>query len=258
MRPYIFVVQLDEGVVGRIWLNDLPVNKFMTRGPDSMSGGASHMLVSGTNTVAFEILRLVARDKVPPIGFKIYQVKDASTDPITIDPLLELVLPRDLSPPRSPLQLPMYHEFAFNVPERLPEPLYAASPPTSFPCEGTQELRQAVAEMHEALSTRDLPWFLDLVRLKHEEYARAYPGEPSAPIDRQQEAAKEFFSLRPVTPPLEFARLHFEPRLGGRVAYVSSWDDQPALVSVAEDQRNFVLRTNILLTRHEGRWRVFG
>jgi hypothetical protein len=258
-RPYIFVVHFDEGVIGRVWLNDLPLHKFMTRGPDSMSGGASHMLVSGTNTLAFEILRLTQRDKVPPVGFKIYQVKDASTTPTTIDPLLTLTLPAALSPVlEQPLQCPMYHAVRFTVPEPLPEPAYIEAPPVLFPCEGTPALRQAIAELHEAITNRDLVQFLELVRLKHEEYTRAYPGEPSATIDRQQAAATEFFALRTKTKPLDFARLHFEPRVGGRVAYVSGWDDEPAIISVAADEPNFALRTNILLTQHEGRWRVFG
>jgi len=258
-RPYLFAVHFDEGTVGRAWLNDLPLHKQITRGPDTLSGGANHLLVPGTNTISFEIMRLRDRGRVPPVDFKIYQVLDPNTQPISIDPLTSFSLPAALSlAPGEEPTIPLYYTSTFIVPEPLSEPVYFQSPPTFFPCEGTPELRQVVIELHEALSTRDLATWLELLRPKHEEFARAYPAEPTAAFDRQRAASETFFSLRPVPRPLDFSRLHFEPRAGGRVAYVSGLDNEPALVAAAEDQPNLALRANLLLTQIDGRWRVFG
>jgi hypothetical protein len=58
--------------------------------------------------------------------------------------------------------------------------------------------------------------------------------------------------------PLDRTKVHYEPRAGGRVAYVSGWDNRPVLEAVAEDQPSLSLRANLLLTQVDGRWRVFG
>lgn len=272
--PYYFNLHFREGVVGRAWLNDLPLNKVTLLGPDSMQGGANHLLVPGRNKLALEILKLPnlspppppvpgeapqKRVEIMPVGMKVYQIKDPYAEPLEAIEMVSVELPAALGlavwerPP-----LPLYYEAEFDLPFPVPEPVYWRSRPVEFSCGGTPELIQAVTEVHSALMQRDLRRFLELLSLKHEAYAAAFPGEPAAAIDRQRSASEKFFALRYLVKPLDMTKVHFEPRSGARVAYVSGWDDQPVLEAVAEDQPGLSLRANLLLTQHDGQWRVFG
>ncbi|NUQ72672.1 MAG: hypothetical protein HUU21_03875 [Polyangiaceae bacterium] len=272
--PYYFNLHFREGVLGRAWLNDLPLQKVPMHGPDSMHGGANHLLVPGKNRLALEIQKLprlspppppvpgeAPRERVDimPAGMKVYQIKDPQAEPLEAIEMVSVELPAALGLEvwERPA-LPLYHEVEFDLPYPVPEPVYWRSPPVHFGCGGTPELVQAVTDVHNALMQRDLRRFLELLALKHEAYAAAFPGQPSAALDRQRSASEKFFALRYLVKPLDMSKVHFEPRSGGRVAYVSGWDDQPVLEAVAEDQPGLSLRANLLLTQHDGQWRVFG
>lgn len=274
-EPYHFAVHLEEGVLGRAWLNDLPLHKTPTRGPSSMSGGANHLLVPGKNRLSLEILTLPVTAPPPPppedgspakkhvdvlpAGLKIYQILDANAEPMTAEVVIEVDLPTALGLKAwEQPALPLYHEATFELPFPVSEPVYWRSPPADFSCAGTPELVAAVSAVHEALTQRDLRRFQELISLKHEAFAAAFPGDPAAALDRQRAASEKFFQLRYLTKPLDLAKVHFEPRAGGRVAYVSGWDDRPVLEAVAEENPGLSLRANLLLTQHDGHWRVFG
>lgn len=272
--PYYFSVHLEEGVLGRAWLNDLPVHKVLTRGPRSMQGGANHLLVPGKNRLALEILALPDRAPpapsppgeepkkvvhVLPVGMKIFQIEDPNAEPLRAHEIVSVDLPvaLGLSPWEKP-PLPLYHEVELDLPFPVAEPVYWRSPPTFFSCAGTPELVEAVVEVHTALVQRDLRRFQELLSLKHEAFAAAFPGDPAAALDRQRSASEKFFGLRYLVKPLDLSKVHFEPRAGGKVAHVCGWDDLPVLEAVAEDHPGLSLRANLLLTQHDGRWRVFG
>lgn len=262
-RPYHFTVHLEEGVVGRAWLNDLPVQKLLTRGPDSMGGGASHLLVPGKNRLVLEILRLPPPGSIPPVGMKIYRIVDADTTPILAEMLQTVELPAALNLPvgKTP-ELPIWHVVDFELPEPVVEPPWWRSPRIETPCSGTKELIDLVLDLQDAVEKLDLRRFFELVSLKHEHWAAAYAGDPYAPVERQQEGATEFFKLSPKVRPLDVNRLHFHPRCGGRVVHVSAWDDGPVIEAIApaagEDEPTPALRANLLVTHHEGRYRIFG
>lgn len=270
--PYQFTAHLEEGVLGRVWLNDLPVHKVLTRGPESLSGGANHMLVPGENTLTLEILALPEGTPPPPpdpntpdpkhllpVGFKIYQVVDASSTPMKAAEIIRVDLPTSLglSPWERP-EMPLRHEVRFELPDPVVEPVYWRSPPADFGCSGTPELISVVKELHDALMARDVGRFVGLLSLKYEAYSAAYPGEPAAAIDRQRSAAERFFKLPYVVKPLDFGKIHFEPRAQGRVALVSGSDDRPVIEAVAEGEPAPALRANLFLTRIDGSWRIFG
>lgn len=262
-RPYYFTVHLEDGVLGRAWLNDLPVQKVLTRGPDSMGGGASHLLVPGKNRLVLEILRLPPPGSIPPVGMKVYRIEDASTTPMRAELLMVVELPAalGLAAGKSP-ELPIWHTVDFELPEPVIEPPWWRAPRVEMPCSGNKELLDLVLDLQDSVEKLDLRRFLDLVSLKHEHWAAAYAGDPGATIDKQQEAATEFFRLKPRVRPLDPARLHFHPRAGGRVVHVSAWDDGPVLEALAppagEDEPTPALRANLLVTQHEGRYRIFG
>jgi hypothetical protein len=272
--PYHFAVHFLEGATGRVWVNDLPLQKVPVRGPDSTTGGVSELLVPGKNRVGLEIWTLPHIPPPPPpeegkperkralgspVGFQIYQVKDPTADPITAEITVSVELPGALGRKlwERP-ELPFYHEIEFDLPSPVMEPPYWRSPPADFGCSGTPELVAVVRDLHDALMSRDVRRFLDLISLKHESFAAVYSGEPVAALDRLRAASERFFRMQYVVKPLDLSKVHFEPRAGGRVAMVSGWDDRPVLEAVAEGDPGPALRANLLLTQHDGRWRVFG
>ncbi len=273
--PYYYTMHLEEGVLGRIWLNDLPLHKVPTKGPDSTTGGASHMLVPGRNKLAIEILRLPPpRPKPPPpvpgqpvspeidmprAGIKIYQVLQPDVEPITATLVVDTEIPDALGRSQyEEVPVPIYHEVDFDLLTPVPEPVYWRNPRVDFPCSGTPELVAAVTELHDAVNRQDLGRFLELIALRHEIFAGAYPGEPAASVERQRAAVERFFGLKMAVKPLDLAKVHFEPRAGGRVAMVSGWDDRPVLEAIAVDHPGLALRANFLFTQIDGNWRIFG
>jgi hypothetical protein len=56
--------------------------------------------------------------------------------------------------------------------------------------------------------------------------------------------------------PLEPAKLHFSERRKGQVAHVTRVDGTPVLNGHLRDDPTRSLQGDILLTQHEGRWRV--
>lgn len=272
-EPYYFTTHLEEGVVGRAWLNDLPVHKTLVGGPDSMHGGANHLLVPGKNKLSLEIHSLPPPGSIPAVGFKLYRVKEPNAYPIVANMLLEVTIPAPRDPRASAVlrpdrgerlvpELPLSHEVVFDLPTEVAEAPYLRAPATVTTCAGTPELRAAVQELQDALESLDLARFTDLISLKHAWYSEAFAGDPNATIDKLREGAAELFARSPSVRPLDLSRLHFEPRAQGRVVYVSAWDGGPVLEAVAppagEDQPTMALRTNLLLMQHDGRFRVFG
>lgn len=269
--PYHFALHFEEGVTARAWLNDLPIHKVPRPGPDSMSGGANHFLVPGRNKLALEVWHLPpappvvpipSGDKpvrIVPVGMKIYQVVDASAEPIQIAELTSVNLPFDIPlRPGESVEMPLYHEVEFDLPFPVTEPVFWRAKAHEVPCAGTPDLHRVVTEVHAALTDGNLRRFLEMVALKHESYAASYPGEPSAAVDRQRSAIERFFSHAIRVKPLDLTKVHFEPRLNGRVIYVSGWDDRPVLEAAADDLPGMALRANLLLTDLDGQFRIFG
>lgn len=273
--PYLFTLHIEEGVHSKMWLNELPIHKEPMRGPDSVHSGANHMLVPGRNKLAIEVTRMPAPPVPPPppppgtpapkvveevpLAIKVYRVLQPNVEPIVASIVVEFELPKSLGLSRFEYpEMPFYREIEFDLPVPVTEPVFWRAPTTEFGCGGTPELVSAVLELHQALSRGDSQKFLELIRLRHESYSAAYPGEPSASVDRQRAAVLKFFESRISVKPLEIAKLHFEPLLGGRVASVTGWDDRPVLEAVADDHPGLALRANLLLTQHDGRWRIFG
>jgi hypothetical protein len=273
--PYYYTLHLEEGVLGRAWLNDLPLHKVPTHGPESTTGGANHMLVPGKNTLALEILRLPPPRVKPappepgkpaspevdmsPAGIKIYQVLEPNVEPITATLVVDVEIPAALGLTQyEAVTVPFYHEVEFELPVAVPEPVYWRAPVATFGCSGTPELQAAVTELHDAVKRGDVKRFLELITLRHEIFAAAFPGEPAASVERQRAAVERFFALKIAVKPLDLTKVHFEPRAGGRVAMASGWDDRPVLEAIAEEHPGLALRANILFTQIDGNWRIFG
>jgi hypothetical protein len=284
----LYSATLTHDVVAQMYLNDLPIFKSVVRGPKSFTAGANEWLLPGENTVAFEIHR-VRPASVPadirqhepeprssarptpqqvsrllstePITLMLYVVTDPDTVPATIETHELWSFPKLLRElPRERRSVPLYYEAPFRVDFELPLRAFATAPPVPFGCRGTPELLQAVAELHDALTRRDLAKLLDLWSLSFEEEERAYAGPEGPKAAELRQVYEELCQLEFTVAPLDPGTLHFSARAHGRVAHVTRTNGAPVIegtvpvtVEGAEEGR---LRANLLLTQVQGRWRL--
>lgn len=256
--PVLFVVNFKEGVLGRAWLNELPIQKEYVHGPDSMSGGASHWLVPGINTLDIEVLK-APLNKGSVADMMIYTVINEHSSPPELNVHCRVDFPALWNEtPEEQRVLPYWIKTTFEAPGEIQEPVYWGAPSVSFGCEGTPELWDAVQALHDAIANHDANRLIELLSLRDEEYERVYPGIPSAQASRAKEGIRKFFSLHPRVKPLDRRVIHFEPRAGGRVAYVSGADGEPVIHAICEMDPSLQFRANPMFTRYAGQWRVFG
>lgn len=258
--PVFFSVNFREGVVARVWLNDLPLHTFLMHGPHSMAGGANHWLVPGQNTIDLEIYRVQGEHQWDAnIEFLLYTVEDVNAYPLKPSVLYSATFPSLwANVPEEGRVLPYMHREKFDMAGiDLVEPLYYSAEPASYGCDGTPELREALKELHDSLSDGNADRFLKLTALKGEEYERAFHGAAEASAAEREEFIREIFVQKLHVRPLDFSRIHFEPRAGGRVAYVSGADNEPALEAISSADPALRLAANPLFTRYNGAWRVF-
>lgn len=279
--PIQHTVVLTEGVFAQVFVNDLPLFKHVWTGPESQGGALNHLLVPGSNRVAFEIHRAPppaakapaaapASDAAqgparPPYAlgegqcmmFMLYTVADPDAQPVVVDLLQRWSFPELWEGlPEDKRRLPFYHEVSFELDIPVYERAFVNAPPASFGCRGTPELLQAVAEVLDAVAARDLDRFMNAVALESLEQERAFEGHAEALASGRRQLYEELFRHPLSVAPLDPATLHFAPRAGGRVAHVTRHTGAPVLEAVLEDNPNRRMRANFLLTQHDGRWRV--
>jgi len=265
--PVMINTFLAAGIYARLEVNDLPFYKLpLQPGPHSANGGLNQLLVPGENVIELQILR--GPTSPPPkatpaqkeiVAINIFLVTDAEADPVEVDILHKIVFP-DIweDEPLERRKLPYRHVSRFTPPVDIYTPAYLNAPPAHFDCDGTPELRRAVAEIHQALAAGDGDRFVDLVSLKLEEKARAYAGATEATLATQRERFDEFFKNPLDVKPLgDFRDIHFRPRVGGRVAEVTRWDGTPLLHAINTIDSYDQFQGNLLLTRQGGQWRAF-
>lgn len=259
-KTYFYSCTTARRTWARVFLNDLPLFEGPKPGPASSStaGGVNHLLVPGENVLAMEVLH--AGDVAQSVSAHIYTVApDAAPGeaPFVPETVHFVSYPEVLDPSDEERRLPFFHESRFVVDTSF-VPAWARAPAAAFDRRGTPDMRAAVAELHSALGAGDVEAFLDLIHLKLEDYAAAYPGVREAGVAYKQEAFRELFAQGLATRPLELDALQFESRAGGRVAHVTRADGSPALEAVAQKEPSFRLRAHLLLVQHEGEWKAWG
>jgi len=191
------------------------------------------------------------------VGFLVYTVVDETKDPLEAKPLYRTSFPACLRElPEERWRTPCYVEQTFELDfTPLPRAWWSA-PRASFGCSGTPEMHQAVAAAHAALGARDLDAWIAAIELETTEYGMAFgTGATEALADRRA-MYQEMFAFPLTLATLEPRQLHFEARAAGRVAHVTRHDGRPVLDAVLADPLGQLIRGDLLLTQHEGRWRV--
>ena len=208
---------------------------------------ADHLLVPGKNTFRLEIVEALHWGG---ISFSLaweHEHDDATFECRWPDILGETPL-RDV-------KFPFIHHAEFEVEEPLRRPVWMDAPVSVFGPEGTPELREAVKDLHATWSSGDVPRILDAIQLKVDEFHSTYPEDSTFTRESTASQIAAFFTLPTRPRPHQPEALRYDACANGRVAYVTRKDrGYPIHIEATETKR---MRTDLWLTRHEGRWRLF-
>lgn len=270
--PIFFSLRLKRDCWARVRLNDLPLYKGNYIGPDSISGPCNNLLVPGENELAVELLKI--NEVTEPYLDKELAVKDTFvfelyevTNPKASDEAkLERRIVKDVRYPQmldnAPddrfKRVPFFYRDTFDPGVDIATPPFVDAPRAAFDCDGNHELYEAVRRIHQTLEERDWDGFLDEIALKLRHGERALEGETAQTVASKRQTFKdELFPYDPRPLPLDLNELHFEPRRGGTVAFVTRKDGGYALSAPCAKDPKRQLRTDLLFTQNQGRWRVF-
>lgn len=260
-------VYLQKDTWARVYLNDVPVYRSPHVGPESRSGPVNHFLREGENEITVELLRTTRQPYLEHVDdafvFELYEVTNLDAPEgtplerrvrcdVRYPGFLDALLPEHR-------RLPTSYRANFHIDSPLPRPAFFDAKPAEFDCAGLPEQRDAVRRIFDRLSAGDHEGFLEELSLRFDSDERAYPDEPNMRAGfRKQRWRDDIFPYDPRPDgPLDFAELHFEPRCGGRVAYVTRHDERHVLdVRCANDPKRRI-RTDLLMMQDGGRWRVF-
>lgn len=253
---YHLVIAQAPGVRARAFLNDVPAYEDPpTPNHQSTTTQVNNLLVPGRNELRIEVTEQ-GDPSTNMFWAEIYRDPDASEKPVRHATLKWPDAVAELPAPL-PRPLPFVWQREVIVEDDHPKPLYADVPPEQFPPEGTDELRAAVKEFHDALAGRDARKLTDLTWFEAEDSARYYPARPPPSRSEIQSTYAASFEEPWTVPRWEPDRLLFTPRAGGRLVHVTAVDDEHAIrgAAAARPEAQFLL--NPLLVRHQGRWQLY-
>jgi hypothetical protein len=260
-------VNLHDLSWGRVYLNDIPLYRSPTMGPHSRSGPANYLLVPGENEIKVELLKVKER----PGGVKVesafifelfvtHNMNAPEGEKLDRELLLDLRFPKLVDEaPEEQRHYPFYYQTKVNLDYDLATPVFVGAPPAEFDCQGTEELRDAVRRIYGMLEKRDYEGLLDELALKFRNDEKSCDGEDAQRAGvKMQQWRDELFKYEPVpAQPLDLSMVHFEPRRDGGVAVATRHDDGYLLDVVCEKDPRRRIKTDLLFTNHQGRWRVF-
>jgi hypothetical protein len=259
--PVHYTLSLLKHTWARVYLNQLPVYTRPYRGPDSVCASVNELLVPGENEVAIELLDTYRPASGEPyrdaIRFQLFEL--VSVEPFETREIFDLRYPGIMLEAAERFRrLPLHYRRTFDPGVLVVEPPWMSAAETDFGCEGTAELRAAVARLHRALVEGDAEAFLDEISLKLSHGARAFPQDPDETVAAKRVVFREALFDGPLAvAPLDLDGLHFRPLHRGRVAYVNRYDGTPALSARRRDDPEVGLETDLLMTTQQGRWLAF-
>jgi hypothetical protein len=250
----------------RVNLNGIPLYRTPHVGPDSRSGPVNYAVRPGENVLEVELLRTGPKDdgdhQRNAVIVQLYTVNNLDapeTEKLDRNILLDVRYPEIWhAAAERHRHFPFYHRQVFQIDEGIGVPAFMQAPPASFGCDGTPELCATVARIYRLLETRDYEGLLAELAFKFQCDELALAGHDDRLAGaRMQLWRDELFAFEPrPTAPLDLGSLHFEPRCEGRVAYVTRIDEGYVLDAVCDRDPKRRIRTDLLLTQHQGRWRV--
>ena len=268
LRPVVsYWVYVNDKSWVRVYINDVPLYRTPHVGPDSRSGPLNYLLQAGANELKIEVLKTgkpqAGKYQQNAIIFQVYTVNNMDapeSEKLDREILLDVRYPQILTSAEEEHQhLPFYHREVFELNMDLATPLFVNAPECQFDCAGTPALREAVERIYQVLDRGDYDALLDELSLKFSCDELVLEGDADrlrgARIAQWQQELLQY-EPRP-NEPLDMSMIHFEPRFGGRVAYVTRHDEQYVLDAVCRKDAKRRIRTDLLMVQQGGRWRVF-
>ena len=245
-------IQHPPGVVARVLVNDVPFYQDLVDYYASPSGRFNHLLLQGENTITFAI------DEVSPDPYVIRRFTLKLVNHETEQVLFTENYPGLFEQyPKEERKLPFVHHAKFLFDEETPKPVWLDAPKESFGPEGTPDQHKAVFELWDAYNRQDIDDFLKAMELKTAEFQKFYGLMPELSADAARAeygaALKEPWDLEPFDP----KQLLFERRCDGRVVHVLRNDGGFALRARHKTDPVRSWNARLLMTRVEGRWRIF-
>ncbi len=266
ITPIMFSVGVLGGVWARVCVNGLPIFKGRYIGPSSRSGDLNPYLKNGENELTIE-LRMIKHPEghrlEDAVRVQLYEVLNMDAPENEVLKTRDVVLaqyPQILdASEREHKELPFFYRTTFDPGiEGLPDPPYLDAPTAEFGCEGTPELRDAVARFVGALASGDHDDFLDQMKLKFTHGERSMRGFEEKTAAHKRRVFHEYFlQFGPKPAPLDMGELHFEPLHDGKVAFVTRHDGGYAVSASCERSNEHAMETDLLLTRVGRGWSIF-
>ena len=268
LRPIVsYWVYVNDKAWVRIYINDVPLYRTPHVGPDSRSGPLNYLLKPGDNELKIEVLKTgkaqEGKYQKNAVIFQAYMVNNMDapeSEKLDREVLLDVRFPKIMTDAEEEHQhFPLYHREVFELKLDLATPLFVNAPECSFDCAGTPDLRAAVQRIYDVLDAGDYDALMDELKLKFSCEELVHEGDADrltgARIAQWRDELLQY-EPRP-SEPLDMSLVHFEPRYGGRVAYVTRHDEQYVLNAVCRKDTKRRIRTDLLMVQQGGRWRVF-
>jgi hypothetical protein len=268
IEPLLYALFLKDDVWARVYVNDLPLYTEKNDKARSVSEPFNEYLVPGKNTLSFEVLRAPDLSMLAPaqrwtIQFDVYRHVDANdpTKRLSDRPKLESLFVKQFPDMYEEVadkhrRLPFFHKTTFDNPfENHPEPVWRRAPEAEFGEGGTQEQRDAVRHLVNTLQVGSPTGFADAMSLKLAHDRASY--DAASHDSEQRKALMEFVDYGPIVSDLDVDALHFGRLHDGRVLHVTRLDGAYVLDVRTKKEPRVRLAMNLLMTQHDGKWRVF-
>jgi hypothetical protein len=253
---YHLVVAQGPNVRGRVYFNDLPVyDDPPTPNHQSTTLQVNNFLIPGENEIRIEV-DTMGDPASNMFWADVYHDVDETQKPVRYHSLRWPDAIAELPHP-PPAPVPFAWQHLFLVEETHPKPLYADVPPEQFPREGTEELRAAVKEIHDALAERDAAKLAELTQFEAHDSDRYFLARaPTTRAERQETFGSSLAEPWDV-PKWDPERLVFTPRCGGRLVHATGTDGEHAIRGAAVQRPEAKFLMNPILVRHQGRWQLY-
>lgn len=250
--PHYYQIKQAPNLVARVKVNDVPWYRRLVDFHHAPAGPANHLFLPGENEVTIEI-HSTEQDPYMIRTFELLFMKESDDSRI-----FRAKFPDYMEEyPEEERKLPFTHKQRFLFEETSPLPVWFHAPREGFSSEGSSEQHEAVRELHAAYANQDIDAFLHAMEHKTAEFAKFYGHLPELSPENARasygKTLREPWDLRPYDP----TELVFERHCDGRVAYVTRRDGGPALSADHKVDPSQTWQANLLLTRIDGRWRIF-